>query len=164
MPLSLSVLEKFAGLLQNQAALPARIQAAAQADGLAIPLITVPQVVISSVSPELADNNLELTYPRVCLYVSTVKNSLMERFRTFSGTVLAVAEIWASATLATQCDQWIHYYLDAVTSIAEENRGDWGDGVYFSGIYEAQMQAPKAGGLGFVQSVKVTCTINVSVD
>ncbi len=164
MPVSLLVLQKVATLLQNGSALQARLAMAAQDAGLLLPWIAPAQVVLSSAAPELGDNNLELTYPRVCLYASNVKNSLLERFRSFSGTVTVVAEIWASADLASQCDQWIHFYLDAVTGVLESNRGDLGDGVYFSGMYEAQIQPPKTGGMGFVQSAKLFCTINVSLD
>jgi hypothetical protein len=86
----------------------------------------------------------------------------MERFRYFSGTVSAVVDIWASASLVSQCEQWIHYYLEAVTDILEESRGDWGDGVYFSGMYDAQILAPKAGGVGFAQAARLSCNIDVS--
>lgn len=163
MPVSLSVLQKFAAYLQNEGALQSRVQSVSQAAGLSLPGITPGQVILSSAAPDMGDTNLEFTYPRVCLYVPTVRNLLTERFRSFSGTVLAVAEIWASASYITECDQWIHYYLDALAGLLEESRGDWGDGVYFSGIYDAQINAPKAGGFGFVQSAKLSCTIQVSV-
>jgi hypothetical protein len=161
-PVSLLAVQKFAALLLNEAALQSRITSIAQTAGISLPQIGTGQVVLSSASPALADNNVELTYPRVCLYTSAMKNSLMERFRSFSGTVSVVADIWASASLITDCDQWIHYYLEAVADILRENRGDWGDGVYFSGTYDAQILPPAAGGVGFVQVAKLTCLINVS--
>ena len=40
--------------------------------------------------------------------------------------------------------------------------GRLGDGMFFSGVYDVQFQSPKAGGLGFVQSAKITCSLNVS--
>lgn len=164
MPISLLVLTKFANILQSGAALQSQLQKAGITAGVSIPAITPALVLLSSASPEFGDNNLELSYPRVCLSVSSVKNLLTERFRSFSGAVTVMADIWASADLVTQCDLWIHYYLDAVTSVLVANRGDWGDGVYFSGLYEAQISSPKTGGFGFVQSAKLACTFNVSLD
>jgi hypothetical protein len=134
----------------------------AQTAGISLPIIGTSQIVSSSAGPELADNNIELTYPRVCLYTSGLNNSLMERFRAFSGTVTVAADIWATSNLVTECEQWIHYYLGAFCDVLKENRGDWGDGVYFSGIYQAQLQPPKAGGMGFIKSAKLTCTLDVS--
>jgi len=107
--------------------------------------------------------NIQLTYPRVCLYSSNVKNTQFEKFRSFSGQVLLVAEIWASDNLATQADEWIHFYVESVGEILQNNIGDWGDGMFYGGAYNVMFQPPKAGGLGFVESAKLTLSLNVSV-
>jgi len=73
-----------------------------------------------------------------------------------------IAEVWASGNLVNDTDQWIHFYVEAVTDILRQNIGDWGDGIFFSGIYDVQFQPPKSGGVGFVQSAKVSCNLNVS--
>ena len=70
----------------------------AQAANTAVPAITTAQVVLSSAPPDLSDKNMQLAYPRVCIYSSGIKNTQIEKFRSFSGQVAAVAEIWASAT------------------------------------------------------------------
>jgi hypothetical protein len=79
-----------------------------------------------------------------------------------SGTISVTADVWASGNLISETDQWIHYYVEAVTDILRQNIGDWGDGMFFSGMYEVQLQAPKVGGFGYVESAKVTCSLNVS--
>ncbi|MGH9619657.1 MAG: hypothetical protein ACRD45_08120 [Bryobacteraceae bacterium] len=112
----------------------------------------------------MGDDNVQLTYPRICIYPWTVKNTKAEKFRSFSGTVSVVAEIWASGDLVQQIDEWIHFYVEAYTLLLRENTGDWKDGVFFSGIYDVQFQSPKAGGLGFVESAKVTCVLNASLN
>ena len=163
MPVALTALNKIANLLQGNGALQSQITSFAGRAGMPVPPITTPQIVVTSASPELADANIELTYPRVCLYATGVNNSLMEKFMSFSGTITVAIEIWASADLVTECDLWMHYYLGAVAKILEQNRGDWGDGFYFSGLYQAQIQSPKVGGLGFVRSAKLNCTVNASI-
>jgi hypothetical protein len=112
----------------------------------------------------LADQNLQLTYPRVCIYSSTLKNSQIEKFRSFSGQVILVADIWASGDLITDVDTWIHFYVEAVTNILQSNTGDWGNGIFYSGAYDVQFQPPKPGGLGFVGAAKLTFALNVSVN
>jgi hypothetical protein len=92
-----------------------------------------------------------------------MKNTQQEKFRSFSGGIVVVAEIWSSGNLVDDSDQWIHYYVEALTSILRANRGDWGDGFLFSGIYDVQLQPPKVGGFGYVELARVTCGLNVSL-
>jgi hypothetical protein len=162
-PISLLAIQKVSALFTNgnayQQAL-ARIGLAAQTS---IPQMSASQIVASSAAPELADRNIQLSYPRICLYTSTIQNKQTEKFASFSGTVAITAEIWASANLLTQVDQWIHYYVESAAELLSANIGDWGDGFFFGGKYDAQFQAPKPGGLGFVESCKVSLTLNVSL-
>ena len=62
----------------------------------------------------------------------------------------------------TQVDQWIHFYVESVADILQTSVGDWGDGVFYPGAYEVQFNSPKAGGLGFVESAKLSLSVNVS--
>lgn len=163
LPLTLIAAEKVAILLTNGAALQTQISTIAALANINIPTIDPTQVVISSVSPDLADRDVQLSYPRVCLYSNAVKNAQIEKFRSFSGAVGVVAEAWASGNLVTQTDQWIHYYVEAITSILRANVGDWGNGLFFSGKYDVKFQQPKAGGLGFVESAAITCSIEASL-
>lgn len=162
LPVTMLASQKLANLLTSNDALEQQVANIAALTNLQIPPITADQVVLSSASAEIGDKNIQLTYPRVCLYSSSVKNTLLEKFKSLSGTVSVVTEVWASGNLVTDIDQWIHFYVEAVTEIYRQNVGDLNDGFYFSGAYEVQFQAPKAGGLGFAQSAKVTCVLNVS--
>ncbi|MBV8553390.1 MAG: hypothetical protein JOY54_19000 [Acidobacteriaceae bacterium] len=163
LPLSLLAATKISNLLTSSNALQEQISSLASSAQSDIPVINSTHVVLSSASPDLADMNAQLGYPRVCLYCNAIQNKQSEKFRSFSGTIAAVAEVWASANLVTQVDQWIHFYVEALTELLRAQRGDWGDGFFFSGKYDVQFQPPKSGGLGFVQSAKVTCTFNVSI-
>ncbi|HEX4772712.1 MAG TPA: hypothetical protein VH351_17900 [Bryobacteraceae bacterium] len=162
LPLTLLAAQKAANLLTANNALSQQIAAAAQAANVALSNVQSGQVVLTASSPDIGDRDVELTYPRVCLYSTGLKNNQGEKFRTLSGTVTVVAEVWASAALVGQTDQSIHFSVDAVTNILQQNLGDWGDGVFFPGIYDVQFQAPKAGGFGFVESAKITVGLLVS--
>jgi hypothetical protein len=162
LPLTMLVAQKFANLLASNNALPQQITATAQSCNLTIPLITAGQIVLTAASPDIGDMDVQLTYPRVCLYSTGLKNNQTEKFRTLSGSASVVAEVWASAPLVADVDQWIHFYVDGVTSILRQNLGDWSDGVFFAGLYDIQFQAPKSGGFGFVESAKITVNFQVS--
>lgn len=161
-PLTILAAEKIANLLTSHNALQLEIATLATAANIMIPPIPADQVLLLSAAADICDKNIQLTYPRICLYSSGLKNLQTEKFRSLSGTVSVVTEIWASGNKATDTDQWIHFYVEAMTTLLRQNIGDWGDGFFFSGIYDVQLQTPKAGGLGFVQSAKVTSNLNVS--
>ena len=161
-PVTILTSKKLSDLLTTGNALAEEITALATANNLNIPSITPAQVVLSSATPDMGDRNIQLMYPRICLYSSNIRNSQFEKFRSLSGTASVTADVWASANLVSDVDTWIHFYVEAMTGILRQNIGDWGDGVFFSGLYDAQFQPPKAGGIGFVQSAKVSCSVNVS--
>ena len=162
LPLTLLASQKFANLLLANNALQQQIIAIAETANLIVPAIAAEQIVLSSAGADIGDKNVQLTYPRACLYSTAVKNILFEKFRSLSGTVTVTTEVWASGNLVTDTDVWIHYYVEAITEIYRQNVGDMSDGFYFSGAYDVQFQAPKAGGLGFAQSAKINCVVNVS--
>ena len=164
LPLTLLAAQKLSGLLTNASALQQAVDDLANACGVNVPTITSAQVVLSSASADIADLNLQLTYPRICVYSSALKNAQTEKFRSFSGSVTITTEVFASGNLVSDTDQWIHFYVEGITQILRQNFGDWGNGMFFSGVYDVQLQAPKVGGFGYVESAKVTCSINVSLN
>jgi hypothetical protein len=162
LPLSMLVPQKLADLLTNSNNLQQRISTLAAACGVTIPPIPSTQVLLTSASAQIGDRDVQLTYPRVCLYTLLTKNAQTEKFRTFSGSVSVIAEVWASSSLINDADHWIHFYSGALTDILRENIGDWEDGVFFGGAYDVQFQAPAVGGFGYVQSAKVICNFYIS--
>jgi hypothetical protein len=53
-------------------------------------------------------------------------------------------------------------YLDAATQVLDQNRGDWGEGMFYAGGYEAAFGPVKHGGQNFIQVAKVTFDVGVS--
>ena len=164
LPISLLALQKVQDLLANGDVLSQTINTMSAESGLRIPTIRTSNILISSASAEMGDRNAQLTYPRACLSVSAVQNAHLEKFRSFSGNVTVLAEILASGNRVADADQWIHYYVEAMTGILRKGAGDWGDGVFFGGMYDCQILAPKPGGLGFAQAAKVSFDLQVSRD
>ena len=162
LPLTILVSQKISDLLTTGSALVNEVAAVAASCNATVPSISPSQVVLTSASPDISDRNVQLTYPRICLYSVGLKNTQVEKFRSLSGSVSVIAEIWASANLVEHCESWVHFYTEAVTNILRRSIGDWGDGVFFPGVYDVQFQSPKVGGLGYVESAKLTCSFTVS--
>jgi hypothetical protein len=161
-PLTLLVPQTAAAFLTAGNSLAQNITGLAATNRVTVPVILSSQVVVSAAAPQIGDMDMQLTYPRVSLYTVGLKNTRVEKFRTLSGSLTLVADIWASADLMTQVDQWIHYYVEGVTEIFRQNTGDWGNGIFFDGSFDIQFHLPATGGLGFVQNAKVTLNLHVS--
>ena len=162
LPLTLLAPNKIADLLSSGSAFSNAISAIAQANQKTLPLIEASQIQLSSSAPDIADMVEQFSYPRICLYSISVKNDHLEKFRSLSGSIGVAAELWTSGNFLTDTDCWIHYYVDALTTLLGNNIGDLGDGLYFPGTFDIQFQQPKRGGLGFVQMAKLTCNLIVS--
>jgi hypothetical protein len=163
LPLTLLAAQKLSSLLTTNNVLTAVIDTLAAQNAVVLPAIASNQIILASAGPDIADREIQIVYPRICLYSNQVRNAQREKFRSFSGSIAVVAEIWSSSDLAGQADQWIHYYVEGLTAILRANIGDWGDGFLFSGIYEVQLQPPKTGGTGFVELAKITSSLDVSL-
>jgi hypothetical protein len=163
-PISLLAAQTLAAKLTSGDALAELVQSMASDAKVTLLPIASEQILLSSAPVGMADNNAQLTYPSVCIYSAGLKNTAIEKFRAFSGEVSIVAEIWASGDLISEVDTWIHSYVEVVTAVLRSTTGDWGNGLSFWGVYEIQFQPPKIGGLGFVQSAKVTFDLAVSLN
>jgi hypothetical protein len=162
LPLTILAVQKISDLLIRGSALQQEITAISNSCGLNVPPIDAAQILLSSASQDMNDRDVQFTYPRICLYTAGVKNGQLEKFRSLSGSLTAVADVWASGNLIGDIDQWIHFYVEAVTNILRNNIGDWGDGVFFPGVYDVQFQSPRVGGLGFAQVARISFNLNVS--
>jgi hypothetical protein len=162
LPLTLLATNKIMNLLTLNDALSQAVNASAAAAGQEVAPLNSAQVINSFVGPDMGDLDLQLTYPRVCIYSSQIVNNRREKFRAFSGVAALSLDVWSSASLEQQTEAALHFYVGAVAGILQINIGDWGDGFRYSGIYEVRIQPPKVGGAGFVQCAKLTCNLEVS--
>lgn len=123
----------------------------------------VGQVRAQNAAPDLAERGDPIIYPAVYIYCEKVINSLVEKFRTFSGTAQMVIELRLSQDRLTGLQEALESAVDTAMQTLDANRGDWGDGMYYCGGYQAAFGAAKHGGKNYVQTAKVTFEIGVSI-
>ena len=58
----------------------------------------------------------------------------------------------------------LEIYVDTVTRILDQNRGDWGNGMFYTGGYEAVFGEMEHGGRNFIQTGKISFEVAVSID
>src|SRR5947209_16756038 len=135
LPLTILAVQKLSDLLTSNSSLVQELARLASSTGTSIPSIDSGHVLLSSAANDVGDTDSRLGYPRVCLYSSGFKNSQLEKFCSTSGVVSGNADIWTSANLVDDTDRWIHYYVEAVSALLRKSAGDWGDGIFFPGVY-----------------------------
>lgn len=114
-------------------------------------------------SSELADRAKGAKYPHVVVYCVRVENSLRQKFQTFSGRVDLVIEIRHSSDRLERLESEVQVYLEAILNVITRKRGDWGEGVYFSGRYDVRFEAVGRGGKNFSQIATVGLSLEVDV-
>jgi hypothetical protein len=102
----------------------------------------------------------------VNVYCEKIVNSLAEKFRTFSGNVQTTVELRHSQDRLDGLQDALENYADAIMQVLNANRGDWGNGMFYCGEYQAVAKitfgAVKHGGKNFQQVAKITFEIGVS--
>lgn len=131
--------------------------------GVALAPLPSTHVVDQNVPFEIAEQSKVVKYPSVHVYSDRVRNTLTEKFRTFSGKVRTVAEVRVSQDRLEGLEDQLRLYVDAVTQVLDANRGSWGQGAFFTGGYEVAYEAIRHGGKNFLQIAKVTFEVDLSV-
>ena len=75
-----------------------------------------------------------------------------------------VVEVRMSQDRLDDLDRQTQWHADAVTRVLDENRGDWGDGVFYGGGYEISYGPVKHGGRNFLQIAKIVFTVDISLN
>jgi hypothetical protein len=156
--------QKALGVLAASDGLPAAVEALNLQQGMKLPSITPQQIIAQNVTPELSEQSSANNYPLVYVYCNKVVNLLREKFRTFSGETQMVVEARVSQDRLDQLETNLQAYVDAVTQVLDNSRGDWGDGVFFDGEYEVAFGGVKHGGRNFLQIAKVSFVLEISAD
>jgi hypothetical protein len=121
-----------------------------------------PLMLTQNVAADLAERSVTVKYPLVSVYCEKIANDLREKFRSFSGTVQMAVEVRHSQDRLEGIEDGLEQYTDAITSILNASRGDWGDGMFYAGGYEVSFGAVKRGGKNFTQAAKVIFEVVVS--
>lgn len=126
--------------------------------------VAAAEVVTSNIAAELLEKATVLRYPVVHVYCAAVKNKLREKFRRFSGVAEMQIDVRVSQDRMDELEPQLHFYVDAITDVLDRNRGNWTDGLFYTGGYEASFGPVKKGGKNFIQTARVALEINVSID
>jgi len=149
-------------LLNGPQGLNACVSTLAQAENVTLPLVGQNQILTQNVPVELAERSTDVQYPAVNVYCEKIVNQLKEKFRNFSGKAVMSIEVRVSQDNLQGIESQLQTYVDAVTQVLDQNRGDWGEGMYYAGCYEAALGPVKHGGRNFIQTGKVTFEVGVS--
>ena len=155
--------DRFLEMLRSEAGLIGALRLLSPLAGPAIPDLLDRQILGSNVGYELLEKTVGAKYPSVHVYCDKVSNTMREKFRSFSGTVQLTAEIRVSQDRLEGIEDTLKQYTDAMTTVLDQNRGDWAPGVQFTGGYEISYQPVKHGGKNFLQTAKINLAVNVSM-
>jgi hypothetical protein len=153
---------KLMAILTGSEGVPAAVAALSQAQNLSLPTVSSEQIIAQNVAPELSERSTVSNYPLVYVYCSKVVNQLREKFRTFSGHAEMVIETRISQDRLEEMQTNLQAYVDAVTQVLDDNRGDWGDGVFYTGGYEISFGGVKHGGRNFLELAKISLVLEIS--
>ncbi|HUO27577.1 MAG TPA: hypothetical protein VMU80_00065 [Bryobacteraceae bacterium] len=149
-------------LLTAPQGLNACLATLAEAENATAPAVGLGQIGAQNASVELAERSTNTLYPTVNVYCERIVNQLKEKFRSFSGKAMMAIEVRVSQDRLDGIETQLQTYVDAVTQVLDENRGNWGEGMFYAGCYEAVLGPVKHGGQNFIQIGKVTFEVGVS--
>jgi hypothetical protein len=155
---------KLIGILASSSGIAGALAALSSQQGLVLPAISPHQIIAQNVAPELSERSTVSKYPLIYIYCSKMVNDLREKFRKFSGDVQMVVETRVSQDRLEQIETHLQAYVDAIAEVLDNSRGDWGDGVFYSGGYEVTFGSVKQGGRNFIQIAKVSFAVEISTD
>ena len=157
-----TVTAQVVALLSAPQGLNACVATLALAENVALPSLGQNQILAQNVSIELAERSTDVVYPAVNVYCEKIVNQLKEKFRNFSGIAVMAVEMRVSQDRLEGIEDQLQIYTDAVTQVLDQNRGDWGEGMFYAGCYEAALGPVKHGGQNFIQVGKVSFNVGVS--
>jgi len=153
---------KLIDILTSREALNSKLAALSEPERLLLPPISDKQISSQNISFELAERSAEARYPALHIYCEKISNLLREKFRTFSGKAQMAVEVRLSQDRLDGLETKLQMYVDAVTQLLDQNRGDWGHGMFYAGGYDAVFTPVKHGGKNFIQIAKITFEVGVS--
>lgn len=112
--------------------------------------------------PEVIEKHLSTPYPLVLVYCTRLQNRQAEKFRGFSGNAEITVELRVSAERIDSLNEQLQLLVDSVAEVLQSARGDWGDGVFYGGGFDAAFGQIRPGARGFSQDAKVELVVGLS--
>lgn len=155
---------KLVQMMNAPGGLNTNIAALAQAENVSLPPVPAASFFTDNVAIDMAEKAADVKYTAVYVYCGKIVNDLKEKFRSFSGRLQMEIDVRVSQDRLDGMDQTSQLYTDAVTQILDQNRGDWGQGLFYAGGYEISFGPVKHGGRNFIKSATVSFQVDASVD
>jgi hypothetical protein len=150
--------------LQSPGGLSQNLGDVGQLLGINLPDIDAKQVYTQNVAQALVERAIDLKYPTLLVYCDKFSNDLREKFRTFSGRAAMTIEVRVSHDRIEGLENLLQIYVDVVTRILDQNRGSWGNGLFYTGGYQAVFGQLERGGRNFFQTGKISFEVLASID
>jgi hypothetical protein len=119
-------------------------------------------IVALNASVDISEKTGYVQYPALLVYCDKLANTLVEKFRQFSGKAHVVVEVRHSQDTLDGIEAGVQVFVDAVCAMLDDSRGDWGSGAFYSGGYEVSYEPVGRGGKNFLQRAKVGFNVEVS--
>jgi hypothetical protein len=158
-----TAVQKAAEILRAPAGLRAGLATLAEGNELVLPVLEATQILSQNIPAEVIEKTAGTKYPAYHIYCEKLQNTLREKFRKFSGTATLGVDVRVTHDRLEGLDQKLQIYVDALTEVLDLHRGEWGNGLYYTGGYTVTYQPVKHGGKNFLQTAKVSFDVQVSV-
>jgi len=155
---------KLQELITAPSGVNANLAILAQVESLPLSPVLAKQLFTENVSSDIAEKSVEPQYTAVYIYCDKIANALTEKFRSFSGTIEMTIDVRVSQDRLEGIDQASQLYATAITQTLDQNRGDWGEGLFFAGRYVVSFGPVKHGGRNFIKSAKISIQLDASID
>jgi hypothetical protein len=150
-------------LLRSQAGVATRLMARLSGDMNRIHAFPPPAIRVGHLASAEWDKSAGGAYPQVIVYCERIRNQMTEKFRRFSGEVDLVIEVRYSRDNIEGIEPVTQMYVEAVTDVLEDCRGEWRDCVYSSGRYEVKFEPVKPGGKRYLHVARITVPVQVNL-
>ncbi len=151
-----------AKMMSGATGLPFTVANLAYREQVKLATIEASQVKAQQVAFETVEKSAGVQYPVVYVYCEGLSNLLREKFRTFSGKAFMVAEVRATHDRLEGLAQDVQLYAAAVAEVLDSNRGNWDEGMFYTGGYKVDFGPIKHGGKNFIQVAKISFEVEVS--
>lgn len=150
-------------LLKAPTGLPSSLAAISSRENVRLGEIEARSILPQNIAPELAERTSGVQYPVFYVYCEKITNQLREKFRTFSGQARMTVDVRVTHERLEDLGRMLELHAEAVTDVLDTHRGDWGNGIFYTGGYEVTFGSTKHGGKNFIQTAKVTFDVEVSL-
>ncbi len=155
-----AALERVLERLRDQSnGLRAQITAIAARDRVTLAAVSPQSLALLNAPPDLLDQALDTPYPQVLVFGEQIENLHKEKFATFSGTLRLGLDIRISAEILDQLEMHLHRYVEAAIGALTWGPAEWGDGLVYSGRYTVVCSPVRLAGVTFLQSARISFSL-----